>query len=623
MLKKSNILIRFFIEELNRSENNLKQRVLAPLIKLPELNDNSNDTSPDTQDLWDEVGFHKPMASFWFQLVLNIVELGLGIILSGVLLNYFFPFPESVGYKTAAMGIFIVFFRIFDLGTHMTMDRYIAEARITDVNKMVAYIQYFIWYQMITGLIQTTAVSMYAIYFVPETELSYGVWLMLIAASTQYPGFLGVFNGVLNSLQHYDKAAMVGFIQGEVFQRITELGFVVLGKMYGEAHPEIGVIMGIAIGAALGTYLDDFLGMMVAAKFFAKIMNHEGISVKDCFKHDFTWDLIKEPLIFGLKTGIPGLLSGITSLIVLWEYLIYLPQYTTFSTLIAMAGSFMWIMKTTNTNLIPLYSEAYLNGKIKLTQYYISQGFRYSAIILGFFLSIFLIVYISIEEIMTELGIVFYLLMIPFIVPLIIRKSFDPIISQAEQIIVGANKPNFLFRVRVLEELLKVLVMTTWLVWLQLPTKYGFIAIVWIMTCGDLLAILLKTAICYIYINRKIIKIEIAWWQCVVAPGIATTITLAFNHFGKLVIFTLLERQFGLIIALFPTVIFFIVSAMFVYFPLTAILGGWDEGNIESFKKVVKMSGPSTFLVRPMFKLVQKQRSRKRSIRTLDFKTGR
>jgi O-antigen/teichoic acid export membrane protein len=562
------------------------------------------ESSQKSQDLWDEVGFHKPMASFWYNLVLNIINLGLGIVLSGVLLNYFYPFPESVGYKSAAMGIFILFFRIFDLGTHMTMDRYIAESRITDVNKMVGYIQYFIWYQMITGLIQTTAVSMYALFLVPETELSYGVWLMLIAASTQYPGFLGVFSGVLNSLQHYDKSAMIGFIQGEVFQRLTEMGFVLLGKWYGETHPEIGIIMGIAIGSAIGTYVDDFLGTVVAAVFFTKVMKNEGITVRDCFGHNFTWDLVKDPLIFGLKTGLPGLLSGITGLIILWEYILFLPQYTTFSTLVGMAGTFIWIIASVNVNLTPLYSEAYLNGKKKLTQYYIGQGFRYSAINLGFFLSIFLIVYISIEDIMIELGIVFYLLMIPFILPLIFRSSLNPIIGQADQLIVGANKPNFLFKVRILEEILKVLVMTAWLVWLKLPEKYGLIAIIWILTCGDLFAILIKTVICYIYINRNIIKIKIPWWQCVVAPTFATLITLGFNYLGKFLIFDALRNQFGLIVALIPTVVLFIVSAMFIYFPGTAILGGWDEGNIESFKKVVKMCGPSTFLVKPMFKLV-------------------
>ena len=140
------------------------------------------------EELWEEIGFHKPMAGFWYNLILNLIEIGLGILMSGILLNIFYPFPESKGYRDATTGIFILLFRLFDLGTNMTMDRFIAESRIKDPKKMLVYIQYFIWYQMITGIIQTTMVSMYALFIIPNTDLSYGVWLMLIAATTQYPG---------------------------------------------------------------------------------------------------------------------------------------------------------------------------------------------------------------------------------------------------------------------------------------------------------------------------------------------------------------------------------------------------------------------------------------------------
>ncbi len=69
---------------------------------------------------------------------------------------------------------------------------------------------------MITGLIQTTAVSIYAIYFVPRGELGYAVWLMLIHCTTQFPGFLGVFRGVLNSLEYFHKKAVLDFVRRKI-----------------------------------------------------------------------------------------------------------------------------------------------------------------------------------------------------------------------------------------------------------------------------------------------------------------------------------------------------------------------------------------------------------------------
>ena len=240
-----------------------------------ELGDKKAQNNP-----WEEIGFFKPIAGFWYNLFFTLINLALGAIISGVFLNYLLPFPESMGYRTAIMGIFVLMFTIFDLGTHMVIDRYIAETRIKDPDRMMKLIQYFIWYQMCTGLVQTTAISVYALFVVPETELAYGIWIMLIAASLQYPGFLGVFHAILQSLQHFNKTAILGFIHGEIFQRITEVGFILLGKWYGENNPQIGMIMGIAIGAAIGTYVDDFIAMILGAYFFADVMKNKGISVK-------------------------------------------------------------------------------------------------------------------------------------------------------------------------------------------------------------------------------------------------------------------------------------------------------------------------------------------------------
>ena len=97
---------------------------------------------PVTSD--EDIGIHKTLAGFWYNLILSLISMVATIFVSGLLINYLYPFPESMGYKTAATAIFALFFSVFDLGTHMVMDRYIAEARINDPAKMVSFIQYFI-----------------------------------------------------------------------------------------------------------------------------------------------------------------------------------------------------------------------------------------------------------------------------------------------------------------------------------------------------------------------------------------------------------------------------------------------------------------------------------------------
>ena len=269
----------------------------------------------NTSVLWDEIGFHKPMAGFWYNIIYTIIGILISAVVMGKLMSFFYPFPESWGYKDIAFGMFALMFSLFDIGTGSVMSRFIPEANINNPEKMLHYIQYFVWYQMITGLFQTTIVSVYAIFFVPETHLAYTVWIMLIASTTQYPGFLGVFRGVLDSLQQFHKTQTLNFLTSTIFQRITEMGFVYLGKLYGEAHPEVGVILGIAIGAAIGMYVDDFGAMLLSSYFFSKVMKDYGIKSSHCFRIDFTWKEIKPVFMFALKTGLPGILTGTLSLI--------------------------------------------------------------------------------------------------------------------------------------------------------------------------------------------------------------------------------------------------------------------------------------------------------------------
>ena len=198
-------------------------------------------------------------------------------------------------------------FKILIWGTIVTMDRYIAELQLKDQSKMVKYIQYFIWYQMMTGLIQTTSIAIYAFVWVPRTELAYAVWIMLLQSITQYPGFLGVFRGAMGALQQFNKVEVLNFISGELFQRLTEIGFVLLGRYWGMQNPQIGEIMGIAIGSVIGLYVDDFIATAMSAWYFSKVMKDKGISARRCFRIEFDWNW--QSLVFGIKLEYPVLLA--------------------------------------------------------------------------------------------------------------------------------------------------------------------------------------------------------------------------------------------------------------------------------------------------------------------------
>jgi hypothetical protein len=555
----------------------------------------------DKEELWNQIGFHKALAGFWYKLIFSLFSIVFGLILLPLYYKILYPYPESAGYRSAAIGIFLLFFTIFDLGTWSCMDRFIAPSQVTNPKKMLQYIQYFIWYQMITGLIQTTCVSIYALYFVPRSELGFAVWIMLIHSTTQYPGFLGVFRGVLNTLQEFNKSETLGFISGEFLQKITEIGFVIWGKQWGQANPAIGEIMGIAIGATIGLYVDDFFATALSAVYFSKSMKSRNIGVRDCFRIDFDGALAKEVFIYGLKAGMTAVWGGAVALYELWLWLTFVPQFTTFATLNAIASGLAGIVNQAQSMPITmLLSESFNNGKKKLAQYYIAQAWRFYAIVQAFFTSMVLIVLLVLASAFEVFGMEKnYILAIPFLIPNLLRQLQQPYTSLASGTLMSCDHPSAELFIRFIEEGLKIFFLTLFIhpAFLGLPDKYGFASLIWIMPCGIYPAIVIKVAWSYRYINKNMIKLRFLTWQSLGAPIIASIITYTIALFIKQLVFDPLHASGQTFLGLILMIGIAIFLIIFVYFPFTSLLGGWDDNSLRDFKKAMIMSGPSKGLV--------------------------
>lgn len=564
--------------------------------------DSPSELTP-TEELWEQIGFHKPVAGFWYNLTLTLIELITGIFLSGAVLAYFFPFPDSQGYLDTIGSFFSLMFFTFDIGTHMTMDRFIPESRISNPRKMLHYIQYFIWYQMLTGLMQVTAIALIAFVWAPGSPMAYLTWIMLIYSTFQYPGFLSVFSGLLNSLQHFDKANLLNFVQGQVIQRTTELLFVYLGKVYGQAHPEIGVILGIAIGAAIGRYVDDFIGVILSAHFFGKAMRIIGIRPLDCFRIEFDWQLVKETFIFGLKTSLPGLLNGVVAYYILLIWLEHVPQYVAFIALQGFGAGLGGYIGKSFLNLTPQYSESYMNKKVKLTQYILGQSWRYSGQMVGFFFTIFGVVYFVLPDGFQALGLTYYLAAIPFIIPSVIASAIISFINPANQILIGANKPNVLFYGQCFEQCIHVTLHLLFIVVWNLPGTFN--GLIFTLVFTRIIGYVIKDTTMYICVQRQCFSIKIPLYQVFVAPGLSAALCIGIGFLIKLVVYDSLFVKYGFFIAVIPLLPLFILIAIFGYFPMTALFGGWDTQSVIQFRKVVEMSGPSKFLVKPMFRVIE------------------
>nr|MDO8112360.1 hypothetical protein [Candidatus Sigynarchaeota archaeon] len=442
---------------------------------------------------------------------------------------------------------------------------------------------------------------------VPQTSLSYGVWLMLIVATYQYPGYLGVFGGVLGSLQQYHKTAVLGFITGEGFQRLTELTFVFLGRIWGMSNPAIGEIMGIAIGACIGVYIDDFFAMWLSAAFFTRAMKNEGIKASDCFRHDFDWKLIKECVVFGIKTGAPWIEYAVSNQILLWMYIVYIPQYATFASLSGLIGGISGLVNWGGVSApTPLLAESYLNGKKRLTQYYISQTFRYITLFQFLFLPTILAVYFVLDKFFIIFNMTNYMMALPFFFSTLLRNLQQPYTSFADSLQLGTNHPTSFMWLCIGQDILRIFFMSLWIIWLQLPARFGLAALVWIIPCGEYPPIMFKTVTAYIYVNKKICPLKVGWWQTIVAPVLAAACAFGVLMAMLVFVFIPVEATVGFIPAVCIALGVMLVMLMFGYLPLTALFGAWDTDSLREFKQAARMSGPSRWFVWPMYLLTEK-----------------
>ena len=91
--------------------------------------------------------------------------------------------------------------------------------------------------------------------------------------------------------------------------------------------PAIGPMMGIAIFFRIQNVVRNIPTQIMGIFYFNNIMKKEGISRLGLLWSRFYLEEIKECSIYGIKMGLPGIISNISALAQLWIWLIYVPQY--------------------------------------------------------------------------------------------------------------------------------------------------------------------------------------------------------------------------------------------------------------------------------------------------------
>jgi len=553
--------------------------------------DNKPDGCETKDSLWDEIGFHRPLGGLLYNLTLIVLTILFGVVINLYILPKFvYPFPETLGWQDMTNQLFYLTFVIADLGIGAALQRFIGEISVREPRKSLHYIRFFIWFQMFTGLIQITGIAFWVLYGgVTDGDLAYASWFLLLHSTIQYPGFLGVFRATLESYQQFHKSSMIRFFQGVVLESTTRIAFVFAGKFIGRALPGIGELMGITIGSIIGAYADDFIAAAIAAKWTLPVLKKidPDIELIDVFIPKFDKDVVKKSLWFGLRSMLPGLISPAANLIVVLIYTQYLPNYSTIIGLFYVARLISGALSTFSFPTTASLAEAYHNGKYALTRNYINRQYRWSSMVNGF-LGAFII---AIAPLLANIAGSYYANAILMIQIMVGFRFIEVLARVNDTVLIASGKPEYTIVGILAEQIIKIGSLFAMLNWIPQLAGLSFV-----ISIG--LGWSVKWFISFLFVRKRIPGLKINQWQSVIIPVGAAIVEIFLLVIGQFYLLPWLSLYIHPILASIILIIAgLIVGPFLIFFPLHALLGGWDLETIDTLRKAKEISGPSKLFV--------------------------
>jgi len=552
------------------------------------------------RELWDQTGFHRPLGGFFYNYIFLIVLLVPGLIVLGVVIPEILPFPEALGFNAVTTGLLNVFFIAFDFGMVEMVTRYVGETSTSNPKKAIRYVSFFIWFQLFTGLAQVTVVSIFAITWLPQTDLAYASWFFLVFVLAQSIQFSDAMQYALGGFQQFNKETIVKLTRDVVIQSITQVGFILLGRWWGALNPEIGELMGSVMGFIVGSYIDNLLAFGLGAYLFNQVIKPFGFKFKEIFLFDFDKKQVKEILKFGIKV-LPSRLGFyatefiITIMITSWLY-----NYSTLAGLYSIAFAITKLLEVAFSIGAPI-AESYNNGKTHLTKYIIEEQLRWWSFISIGILTIPILFFIPTVLILVaqDYGQAAFMIFFLFFGQLLNFPSDFP-----GQIARNADMPG---TSTILEAIKQITTVFSYLLALApwgVATWFGreYVIAFWLLAITP--GVVIKLILGWIIVNKKIVKIKFPLFQMLVSTPLAIIplilLTIAINNI-LLILIDISTTLFYVAAGLTLLGYFFVFPAL-ITFPLIGFFGGFDKRSLEHFENAVIISGPSHFLANIIYK---------------------
>lgn len=554
------ILITLIATFLARRALFLRPQALAPIkTRVP---------TAGTASDWMRVGFHRPLAGLLFQLG-SWVILFFPIIIyrTHVLPDTLIPWPQTLDFWKQVTQWANVLWIVFDLSLGVTAMRFFALHRLQTPEEGFKYLQFYIWWQLLSGAIQLALTALLSVSVLPGTNLAHLSFYLMARMLIQFPGFLHVFRYLFLARHRFDYAQLLSILSTGL-TILLQAGAAWLTGRWAAQWPDIGSDIGSILGLGIGAYLAEWL-VFATGLFLYKAQGH---SLRRLFTPAFDREVVGRALGFGARLTIGAaavplgyilqiqLMSQGESLQLDWQLV--------FQFLIA----YEILAHGLYDALIPAMTVAHTQRYGTLMRYYASQGIRY-----GLSISLFLLAVLAgltdrfIAGILDRAGGPWEVLL----APLLIWGALQWLPWSAEQGLIALGRP----------------ALSSWLKVGEVALQLGGIVLLmprlglWGLSVAYLGALLLRGLVGWIIAPRLGLRVHVSFWQSVIAPSGAALILYNVIRLAGDLVWTPEPV---------PTLIF-AMSMLLVAIPgygfLTAFLGGWDDGGIAELKRAMRLSG--------------------------------
>ncbi|MHA1681061.1 MAG: hypothetical protein ACTSUE_08635 [Promethearchaeota archaeon] len=538
-----------------------------------------------TEKSWKVPGYHKPLSGFFTMFFITLVVIApLFVVVIYVLPTFIIQDPSSFGIQFIISSIFSAVFITLDFGLAQAYDRFVGQYWSTDPKKALKYIQFFIWYQTISGLAQTTIISLIGLFLVPRVNsVAFMSWFFVVNTLVQFPGIVYVFTHLLKSAQRTDLEALVNFISLIFFQIGLMAVFPELFRNLGARNPLIGEVIGSSLGLSLGGYAAQLAQMFLSAAFISKV--DKRFVASQIFRIDFDRELVKETIIFGLKSMLSNVIYLFGNFFAVFIITFKLNNYTYYGSFIGIATYLTFpilFMTTLYENALPSTSEAYNNKKFKLTESFITYGFKYFGMFALLLFTLFVMPY-SVNRIVTSVVPELYKPMGFVIMAYSITRLFLALGDYSKLFLISIDRAGTYIYAVLIEQVIRI----TFL-FLAIDSL-GFFAYLF----AEIPGAMVKIIITWVLTHKKIIPVRINLWQTIVAPGISCLILAGLGWVMSLFYDAVIAAITPVGGATLYMVIYFIGFGIFLYPFLLGILGGHDGEVLDQMKFAAQKSGPS------------------------------